>query len=279
MSLFRRHHSPISNHTGASVHLVPRVRDVGAISTDIGRHHHDHGSIAAMNAIAFHVILPVELIQRDISQLLLANIDLIRSLVAILCAHDGQALIELIQLAFITNILIVVQILDHALRLDVPSTVRVQRARRQQFENQRQTQANVHSLEQRKVTITQSPREDLLQTLPQQIHAGLFFTILAHLFHRAFQDFAQALGPFRCLRRVLRDVLCHGPQIQARSEIHVAQIRQHKVRLVSVAIRIIAWKFQGPTAFVLFLFEAHLPRPVATKGLVREAVTTIRALT
>ena len=95
----RGHVPPERNHTHASIRLVPIVEDLRTRSGHARRHHERPGLARGVQAVPADIILPIELIQRQVSDLRLHRSQLVSAGPLVLLPHQGETLVELINLA------------------------------------------------------------------------------------------------------------------------------------------------------------------------------------
>ena len=130
----------------------------------------------------------------------------------------------------------------------------------------------MHSFKNTIITTTDRFRIELLQTSSEQITPLSLLRILAHLLYTIAQNLAHELRLTWNLRRVLRHIFNHGPQVQEWSPIYVPKIRKKHMRLVTTHKRIITGKASIPLTFTTALLNQQtlyapprrMRKPVAT---------------
>ena len=204
------------------------------------------------------VILRIELVERYITDLILSRLQSQTRLTprppffaamstTPSLTHQKQALVELVHQTVVsqpqTSLL---RRLKSLPALEHARASRIQCPNRQEREDERQTKTNVDSLKNTIITTTDRFRIELLQTSSEQITPLSLLRILAHLLHTITQNPTHELSLTRNLRRVLRHVLDHGPEIQQGPPIYVAKIRKKHMRLETTHKLIITRKTRIP---------------------------------
>ena len=180
---------PKRNNSCPCVTLVNRVLDISTIRTEGGRHHQTHGPCTELYLTLVHIVLPPELIQRQI-----LHVRQLHSHVAAieLVLHQPFPLVEFRHAAIIVHWLILVRAPFHFIpRLDRRHPTRVQTHDGHHRNDHRQLQAQLHSLVRVIIALTERSREELLDRTPQEIRPLVFGNILAHFIHGILQHFIQ----------------------------------------------------------------------------------------
>ena len=131
----------------------------------------------------------------------------------------------------------------------------------------------MHSFKNTIITTTDRFRIELLQTSSKQITPLSLLRIFAHLLYTIAQNLAHELRLTWNLRRVLRHILNHGPQVQEWSPIYVPKIRKKHMGLVTTHKRIITGKASIPLTFTTALLNQQTL--YAPPRRMREPVATI----
>ena len=98
MPLRRGHMPPMCNHHCPSITLVARMLSISTIRAEARRYHQTHGSAALLHTTLDDIVLPPELVQRNIANLFLRH----RLLpISNLLANKLQTFIELIDTAIV----------------------------------------------------------------------------------------------------------------------------------------------------------------------------------
>ena len=95
----RGHVSPERNHAHASVRLMPVMENLRARSSHARRHHERPGLVRGKQAAPVDVVLPIELVQRQVLDLRLHRSHPVGAGLRVLLPHQSETLIELIHLA------------------------------------------------------------------------------------------------------------------------------------------------------------------------------------
>ena len=221
-----RHEPPKRNNTHSRIGLVAWIHALRAVRTHARRHHKCPGLIRPHHMVSVNIILIEKLIQRHITHSPLLFSPHSRLILSILLPNQRQALVELIDLTLPRNRYFITTTFTLQLmkRFHPSCSKRVQRQHGHEREDQRQPQSKMHGLEHGKVALTNRLRVKLLQRLFQEINRFTFTRILAHLLCSRLEHLLHSLGTFGRLRRVLRDIFYHRPQIQTWSPINIPHV-------------------------------------------------------
>ena len=253
----RRHISPVCDHGLPREGLMQRVAYVGTVSTEVRQHLQGHLRCRPPQHASAEDILPIKLPERYISNPRLLQPPFLIGPATRLSSKHPEALVELVHLTVPHHRPATPSLGQLLLRLQHAHSSCVQRHHWHERKYRGQAKPHVHRFKHAVVAATQRSRIKLLQALPHQIERLPFARVLAHLIHRLPQYLAQRLRPLGRLRRILRHVLHHRPKVQHRPPVHIAQVSQQDMGLISATQSIVPRKARSPLPLTISSLQKH----------------------